>query len=972
MTQAVTVTSNKMPHLWRKLSIRIKLLLPVIIANIIAFTVLVIRVPQPINTLVESNVHSDFAKRLSELQIPITQFLADGQTDLQGLAASSEMESVQSAQSSGDKGELVAAQSGLASVFAGKITEDKLPYADIRYLTLDGKQLVRATARQIGGAVSGQLVPISALVTEDIAGYSVDLNKLPANGSLLLPVRLSSPDKSSGLAAEPLIELAAPIFAQSKQTGVMIISLRARGFLVQAFAQSSKTTSSRSILVDQTGRIIAVSNPSAPDQVSVMGDADTSALTAALPVKTLDGTAQTLQAINDRVYSALALNKSSRVPQNQWLLIVDDDLNTVYSGARDLEATLFITLGIVFLVAIGGIGLVSQSVIQPLVAVSQTADRISAGDLEAKTRVHSEDEVGMVALALNTMSTRLSELIRTLESRVRERTRNIEIAAEISRDTTQLTSLNDLLQRTVNAVRDRFGLYHVQIFLADEANEYAVLVIGTGESAEQMLAEDHKLKIGSASIVGQAMAKSRIVATLDTTHSGTAHRFNPYLPLTRSEMAVPLKIGETTIGVLDIQSIEQNAFDAEDENTFQMIANQLAIAVNNTRLFEGAQQARQNADEANRQKSDFLSTMSHELRTPLNVIIGYSHSILTRPAMYDNVALPDAYASAIDSIKTSGQHLLGLINDILDLSKIEAGKIDLEVKATDVLPILEGVRSTALGLVKAGVQVRADYPSTLPLCVGDELRIRQILLNLLSNAAKFTTQGFITINAVPQDDNLLFSVSDTGSGIPTESQPYIFERFKQGSASVARKFGGTGLGLSISKQLAKMHGGDLWFSSEVGQGSTFYFTIPLAPAGIKPASTSVAVSPLSATVGTSRAHIFLNGDDDEPEILKQILIVDTSSESRAILENALNQIEYSVLSADSAERAVNIATLLMPDAIVIHLHDADSADMKALPERLRADKTLVSSAVVIIPDASLTPEALNNAILEQVQAVLVA
>src|SRR3569832_1400446 len=143
-------------------------------------------------------------------------------------------------------------------------------------------------------------------------------------------------------------------------------------------------------------------------------------------------------------------------------------------------------------------------------------------------------------------------------------------------------------------------------------------------------------------------------------------------------MAVPMRIGELTIGVLDVQSTKTNAFNNEDEGVFQMIANQLAIAISNVRLFDASQEARRMADEANRQKSEFLSNMSHELRTPLNVIIGYSHSMLTRPAMYNDVPLPSAYESAIESIRNSGQHLFGLISDILDLSKIEAGKIDLD------------------------------------------------------------------------------------------------------------------------------------------------------------------------------------------------------------------------------------------------------------------------------------------------------
>ncbi len=931
---------------WRKLSIRVKLLLPVIAANILAFVILITRVPPPINALVESNAQSSFTAILTDLRTPILQFLQDGQRDLATLSDSEDLALLLAAESGGSKADIISAQAGVTSLFASKITEGQLPYMDIRYLDTSGKQLARATARQIGGAVSGVLVSNADLTSEDVAAYFKN-SSAPSEGTVsVLPVRMSAPLSNSGLSPEPLLELAAPVYYDSKLSGYLIGSLRAHDFLTQAFQRSGAPNNTQAVLSDQQGHIIAASNPSAANGISLLGDEAVTHLD--FPGLQLDGKTQGLRTIGERIYLSVPLSESGAPLRNDWLLSVSNDLNSVYAGARDLESILVITLSIVFIFALGGIGLISQSVISPLVEVGHTANRIANGDLEAKASVNSEDEVGLVALALNTMSSRLSDLIRTLEVRVHERTRNIEVAAEISRDTTQLTSLHDLLQRTVNAVSDRFGLYHVQIFLADEKNEYAVLVVGTGDAATQMLAAHHRLEIGSASIVGQAMQSGHPTATLDTKQDAQSHRYNPYLPLTRSEMAVPMRIGDLTIGVLDVQSTETNAFNSEDENIFQMIANQLAIAINNVRLFERSQEARRMADDANRQKSEFLSNMSHELRTPLNVIIGYSHSMLTRPAMYDNVALPSAYAAAIESIRTSGQHLFGLISDILDLSKIEAGKIDLDIRPIDILPVLEGVRSTALGLVKNDVQIQADYPTTLPLVSGDETRIRQILLNLLSNAAKFTTQGFITINAVARENMLQFSVADTGKGIPDEVQPHIFERFEQGSAMIGKQFGGTGLGLNISKQLVKMHGGEIWFKSEKGQGSIFYFTIPLASidaASLPAMSANVSVE---AAAGKSRAQIFGQTETEQPDLMHQALIVDTNSATRAALENGLSQAGYSVLSTDNHERAINVAAGLAPEVVVIHLHANDVDQIKALPDLLREEESLALSSIITI------------------------
>jgi signal transduction histidine kinase len=490
---------------------------------------------------------------------------------------------------------------------------------------------------------------------------------------------------------------------------------------------------------------------------------------------------------------------------------------------------------------------------------------------------------------------------------------------------------------------------------------------------------EHKLEIGSSSIVGQTMSQGRHFSSLYTLSAGgDVHRFNPLLPLTRSEIAMPLRIGDQIIGVLDLQSVEPNAYDDEDVQVFQMMADQIAIAVNNARLFEKSEEARHIADEANRQKSEFLSNMSHELRTPLNVIIGYSHSMLHRPTMYENVALPSSYTSAVESIMVSGQHLLGLINDILDLSKIEAGRIELDIRPTNVWPILEGVRTTTLGLLKSGVKLRADYAANLPPVMVDELRFRQIVLNLVSNAAKFTEQGFITMDAAIQGDSIVFSVADTGTGISEDAKSVIFGRYRQASSEIARKVGGTGLGLNICQQLTTMHGGKIWFDSVAGQGSTFYFSIPLAPDSIE------AITPVLMTSGRvgdgSIAQIF--DEDEDPtqpvKLLSQLLIIDTNSETRATLENALNEANFNVLSTDNPDRALNIASMLVPDVILIHLHADDSEAMKTLAWSLHKDDNLSDVNILVLderrPDTNETGEApdLAQRALQLVQAKLTA
>jgi signal transduction histidine kinase len=241
--------------------------------------------------------------------------------------------------------------------------------------------------------------------------------------------------------------------------------------------------------------------------------------------------------------------------------------------------------------------------------------------------------------------------------------------------------------------------------------------------------------------------------------------------------------------------------------------------------------ARAAAEEAKHFRGQFLANMSHELRTPLNAIIGFSETMLKFPAMYDGVRLPNAYEADLSQIYTSGQELLKLINDILDLSKVDAGKLEVRLDSMDVAPLIRAVMTTAGGLVaKKPVRLEADIPDTLPRVYADDQRVRQVLFNLYSNAAKFTDEGTITVRARTFDDHVQISVTDTGSGIAPENHELIFEEFKQAETEGRDPRSGAGLGLAISRQLLGLMNGRIWVESALGKGSTFFFTLPRADA----------------------------------------------------------------------------------------------------------------------------------------------
>jgi len=239
--------------------------------------------------------------------------------------------------------------------------------------------------------------------------------------------------------------------------------------------------------------------------------------------------------------------------------------------------------------------------------------------------------------------------------------------------------------------------------------------------------------------------------------------------------------------------------------------------------------ARSAAIEAKNFRGQFLANMSHELRTPLNAIIGFSETMLNFPMMYDNQGLPDAYKTDLGQIYTSGKHLLQLINDILDLSKVDADKLDMEIEDVDLDPIFKGVLATAVGLIgDKPIKLKRDTQPNLPHVRGDSLRIRQVILNLLSNAAKFSDEGSIMLGA--RDDGngeVTLWVKDAGIGIPPQEIDNIWEEFRQGTSGRKKGRAGSGLGLAISRKLLNLMGGRIWAESTLGQGSTFYFTLPV-------------------------------------------------------------------------------------------------------------------------------------------------
>ena len=593
---------------------------------------------------------------------------------------------------------------------------------------------------------------------------------------------------------------------------------------------------------------------------------------AVMPIMALPTAAESGAYVNHEELPVIGAHYA--LPGSDVGVLIEQSQAETAESVELIAATLIALVLAVALVTTAISAVVIRHITRPVIRLTESALAMAGGELDQHLEVTSRDEIGILTYVFNEMAADLKSLYADLEAKVVERTQKLQkvnyqiqrraLHLQASQEVSQaITSVRDpqlLLTQLADLIRDSFMYASVAIYMVEPGGGAVALSAlspdgapsgdGVGEKTsdgtpppgggappgggEGIGGWPDYIYAGDGSVIERAIRKRKPqVYNQEIAHPEMGVEEVDWYRRTMSWIAVPLRMGERVIGAIAALSTEYEGIQADEQDVLELLANQVAIAVENARAYERERMATQHLADAEAFKARFLANMSHALREPLNTIIGFSRLMIKGV----DGPLSEQQLQDMEQIYGDSQRLLFLINDILAISQIQAGLMELKLQPIHLSEVIAGVMPTASALVHGrDIALIKDIPDDLPLLRIDPTRIRQVLVHLLNNAAKFTDAGNITLRAWYRDERVYVSVSDTGGGIPPEDRERIFVRFnergaRQGGRQEPRggrqeSPEGAGLGLALSKEFVEMHGGQIWVQSKVGEGSTFTFSLP--------------------------------------------------------------------------------------------------------------------------------------------------
>jgi signal transduction histidine kinase len=625
--------------------------------------------------------------------------------------------------------------------------------------------------------------------------------------------------------SEPYMTLA--LAGSRRDSGVSVAEVNLK-FIWDVISQIKVGQHGQAYVVDRNGRLIAH-----PDINLVLRGTDLSGLAQVLAARaSIEGTAPEPLQVAQGLENRPVLTAYAEIAPLGWLVFVELPQEEAYARLyATIQRTGLVLLAALAMACFAGLVLARKMVV-PIKALQAGAARIGSGDLSQRISVKSGDEIEALAEEFNDMASKLQDSYAGLEQKVEARTR------ELAQSVGELRALGEVS----HAVSSTLNLENVLATIVAKA----VQISGT-EAGTIYVFDDKEKKFNLRATYGMDQAVISSLAALQLSlddryiAAAMAHREPLQIPEIRNEppspahdlieragyralLITPLMSPGSIVGLLVVRRKQPGSFPRATADLLKTFAAQSVLAIQNARLFSEIDEKSRQLEIESRHKSQFLANMSHELRTPLNAILGYTELIL------DNIygEAPGRMRQVLERVQTNGRHLLGLINDVLDLAKIEAGQLTLSLADYSMQEVVHDVIVAVEPLAAAKhLAFKSQVSDQLPRGHGDERRIAQVLLNLVGNAIKFTDAGEVAIKASATNGSFTVAVGDSGPGIRAEDQVKIFDEFQQADSSSTKKKGGTGLGLSIAKRIVELHKGRIWVESRPGHGSTFFFTLPV-------------------------------------------------------------------------------------------------------------------------------------------------